>query len=307
MTFNPNAHIDTSHVTRRSGESLGGKIALGGGTLGGIGFIVVMLIQAFTGTDLSGLAGAYGSSTTDGSSPGSQLAGCSTGQDANTDDDCLVAATADSLDAFWSTTLRQNGYSYQTVAGIVLFSGSTSTGCGQGTTDMGPFYCPTDRTIYLDTDFYGELRSQFGASSGQLAKEYVVAHEWGHHIQNLLGTMNGLDLSDTGPASDSVRLELQADCFAGAWVRGASTTKDSNGNTFLEPLTQDQLNDALNAARVVGDDYIEQNLGSGQVTPEQWTHGSSKARQQWFTSGYQNGVGGCDTFGAAASQVDPQS
>jgi len=305
MTFNPNARIDTSHVTQRAGGggSLGGRIAIGGGGIGVVGFIVVLLIQAFTGTDLSGLAGSYGGATSGG---GTSLSGCSTGQDANTNDKCLVAGTADSLDAFWSATLQGNGYPYESVDTVVLFSGSTSTACGTGTTDMGPFYCPNDRTIYLDTGFYQELKTQFGASAGQLAKEYVVAHEWGHHIQNLLGTMSDLDLSDTGPTSDSVRLELQADCYAGAWVKDASTTKDASGTALLQPPTQDQLDDALNAAMVVGDDYIEKNLGSGTVTPEQWTHGSSKARQLWFTSGYQQGVGGCDTFGASADEVDPQ-
>jgi len=305
MTFNPNARIDTSHVTQRSGgSSLGGRIAIGGGGIGVVGFIVVLLIQSFTGVDLSGLAGSYGGSGDSGTD--SALTGCTTGQDANTNDDCLVAGTADSLDAFWRATLQGNGYDYHSVDTVVLFTGSTSTACGQGTTDMGPFYCPTDETIYLDTAFFDELKTTFGASGGQLAKEYVVAHEWGHHIQNLLGTMSGLDLSDTGPASDSVRLELQADCYAGAWVRGAATTKDANGNTYLQAPTQQQLDDALNAAMVVGDDYIEKNLGSGTVTPEQWTHGSSKARQMWFTAGYQQGVGGCNTFSAPASQVDPQ-
>jgi len=302
MTFNPNARIDTSRVQQRGGGGLGGRIAIGGGGVGVVAFVVILLVQSFTGVDLSGLGGAYGGS---GDDSGSQLTGCSTGQDANTDDKCLVAGTADSLDAFWSATLRGNGYDYQTVQRVVLFSGSTSTGCGQGTTDMGPFYCPNDQTIYLDTGFYQALKSEFGASGGQLAKEYVVAHEWGHHIQNLLGTMSGLDLADTGPTSDSVRLELQADCYAGAWVRGASSTKDADGNPYLEPPTQQQLDDALNAAMVVGDDYIEQHLGSGTVTPEQWTHGSSQARQQWFSAGYRQGVGGCDTFGAPADQVDP--
>ncbi len=315
MTFNPNAHIDTSHVTQRGGGigGLGGRIAIGGGSLGVIGTIVVILIQLFTGVDLSGVAGgtsggAYSAGSgaiTDDSGSDVSLADCTTGADANRDDDCLVAATADSLDAFWDATLKGNGYTYQSVSGVVLFSGSTDTGCGTGTTDMGPFYCPTDQTIYLDTRFYGELKTQFGASGGQLAKEYVVAHEWGHHIQNLLGIMDDIDQSGTGPYSDSVRLELQADCFAGAWVKGASTTTDENGVAYLQPPTAAQLKDALNAAMVVGDDYIEQHLGSGTVTPEQWTHGSSAARQQWFRSGYDDGVGGCDTFHASDRDLDP--
>jgi hypothetical protein len=127
---------------------------------------------------------------------------------------------------------------------------------------------------------------------------YVVAHEWGHHIQNITGIMNGLDLQATGPSSDSVRLELQADCFAGAWVGAAPTITDEDGVSFLEPVTDAQIADALSAASAVGDDRI-QSTSQGQVTPETWTHGSSESRQKWFQIGYQGGPNACNTFEVA--------
>ena len=131
---------------------------------------------------------------------------------------------------------------------------------------------------------------------------YVIAHEWGHHIQNIAGIMKGLDLQNTGAASDSVRLELQADCFAGAWAGSASTTADASGTPFLEPITNEQIADALNAAASVGDDNI-QEATQGQVNKESWTHGSSAQRQKWFQQGYEQGPQGCDTFGATAADL----
>jgi hypothetical protein len=205
-----------------------------------------------------------------------------------------MAGAADSLDTYWSAELPKLGVDY-TSTQVVLFTDQTDTGCGGATSAVGPFYCPTDQIIYLDTAFYDELRSRFGASGGPLAEMYVVAHEWGHHIQNISGIMNGLNLQDTGPTSDSVRLELQADCFAGAWVGAASTIKDSNGVTFLEPVTQQQINDALSAAAAVGDDRIQPGGSS-----ESWTHGSSESRQKWFQTGYQGGPDACNTFQVAA-------
>jgi predicted metalloprotease len=180
----------------------------------------------------------------------------------------------------------------------VLFSDATGTGCGNATSATGPFYCPTDESIYVDTGFFDELRNQFGASGGPLAEMYVVAHEWGHHIQNVLGTMNNLDLRDTGPTSDSVRLELQADCYGGSWAKDASTVPDSSGVPFLQPITKQQIDDALNAASVIGDDRI-QSQATGQVNPETWTHGSSAQRQKWFSIGFEQGPNACQTFGGS--------
>ena len=150
----------------------------------------------------------------------------------------------------------------------------------------------------MDTAFYDDLRTRFGSTGGPLAEMYVIAHEWGHHIQNSTGIMDGLDRQATGPTSDSVRLELQADCFAGAWVGAASTITDDDGVVFLDPVTDAQIADALSAASAVGDDRIQESA-QGQVTPETWTHGSSDKRQQWFTTGLNGGPNSCNLFEVA--------
>jgi predicted metalloprotease len=198
------------------------------------------------------------------------------------------------LDTFW-TDQFDSGYR---PANVLLFDGQTGTGCGDATSDVGPFYCPADEKIYLDTAFYEQLRTDYGSSGGPLAEEYVLAHEWGHHIQKLEGTTDSIDQSDTGPDSDSVRLELQADCYAGAWVGGASKTTDADGDTFLEPVTDAQITDALSAAAAVGDDRLQQKY-QGSVDQDTWTHGSSASRQKWFTAGLDGGAGACDTFAVA--------
>jgi len=288
MTFNDNANIDPSHVSRR-GRNAG--IAVGGG--GGLLLIGLFVLSQVLGVDLTGLAGT-GQPVQEQGAP---LAECTTGAAANDSIDCRMAGAADSLDTYWAGQVE--GY---TSTNIVLFTDATSTGCGSATSAVGPFYCPNDQTIYLDTAFYDELTSRFGASGGSLAQMYVVAHEWGHHIQNIVGIMNGLDLQNTGPTSDGVRLEVQADCFAGAWVGAASSITDSNGVTFLEPVTQSQVADALSAASAVGDDRI-QEATQGQVTPETWTHGSSEMRQRWFTAGYNGGPNACDTFSVSGADL----
>ncbi len=284
MTFNDNSNIGSGRVSRR-GRTTG--IAVGGGGLLVIG---LFLLSQLLGVDLTGLAGGG----TAPAGPDDSLEECQTGADANSSVDCLMRGAAASLGTYWAEQLPALGVEYRSTQ-IVLFTDQTDTGCGGATSAVGPFYCPPDETIYLDTDFYDELVSRFGANPGALAQMYVVAHEWGHHIQNITGIMNGLDLQDTGPTSDTVRLEVQADCFAGAWVGAASTIKDENGVTFLEPLTQQQIDDALSAAAAVGDDRIQEQA-QGQVTPETWTHGSSEMRQRWFSTGFEGGPNACNTF-----------
>jgi predicted metalloprotease len=237
--------------------------------------------------------GGTGTSPTD-----SSLEQCQTGEDANENLDCRMKGAAASLEEFWSNTLDG-----ATPTEIALFTGGVDTGCGGATSAVGPFYCPRDQVIYIDTAFFDQLKTQFGSSGGPLAQLYVVGHEWGHHIQNITGVMNNLDLQTTGPTSDGVRLELQADCFAGAWIAGASTTLDDSGTPYLEPPTQDQIRDALSAAAAVGDDNIQEQT-QGQVQPETWTHGSSDARQKWFLVGYEQGANACDTFGASAADLE---
>jgi uncharacterized protein len=289
MTFNDNAKIDSGRVSRR-GRNTG--IAVGGG--GGLLVVGLFILSQLLGVDLTGLAGGTGTGSQE---QGDAIANCETGADANQNLDCLLAGAADSLDTYWASELPTLGAEYRSTS-IALFTESTNTGCGGATSAIGPFYCPADELIYIDTAFYEELTNRFGSSGGPLAQMYVVAHEWGHHIQNVTGIMNGLDQTQTGPTSDSVRLELQADCFAGAWVGAAPEILDDEGVAFLEPVTDAQIADALSAASAVGDDRIQSST-QGQVTPETWTHGSSEARQKWFLIGYDGGPGACNTFEVA--------
>jgi predicted metalloprotease len=269
MTFNDNAKLDTSRVSKR-GRNTG--IAVGGG--GAVVVIGLFLLSQFLGVDLTGLAG-----------------GAQQGQ-----------PTEEALDCYWTEEAPALGVAFAPPTKFNLFTDSIGTGCGQASSATGPFYCPPDQSIYVDTSFFDELRNRFGATGGTLSEMYVVAHEYGHHIQNLAGVMDRTDRSDTGPTSDSVRTELQADCYAGAWVAAASTTDDAEGTAFLKPVTDAQIADALNAASVIGDDRI-QEMGSGQVNPETWTHGSSEQREKWFKQGLAQGAQSCDTFSISGSEL----
>ncbi|WP_369828340.1 neutral zinc metallopeptidase [Cryobacterium sp. M25] len=171
-------------------------------------------------------------------------------------------------------------------------------GGGGAASATGPFYCPPDATIYIDTAFFGDLRTRFGSSGGPLAEMYIVAHEWGHHIQNLDGTLAASHDGQTGAGSNAVRVELQADCFAGAWAGAASGTRETGGVPLLMPITPAQIQDALSAASAIGDDRIQESM-QGQVNPEACTHGSSEQRQRWFQTGFDEGAGSCDTFAPA--------
>jgi len=297
MTFNDDSRLSGGKVQRR-----GRTAAIGGGTVG-IGAIVVFLIAQFTGVDLSGVVGG-GDGTTQiqqqdqAVQPAEE---CRTGRDANLRVECRMEGAAESLDDYWTDESRALGISYST-PGFVLFDGSTTTGCGQASAATGPFYCPPDRSIFLDTAFYDDLQSRYGSSGGPLAQMYVVAHEWGHHVQQLEGTFAGTDRSGTGASSGSVRVELQADCYAGAWVGSAATTEDADGKTFFEPISRSQIADALSAASAVGDDSIQERA-TGRVDPDSFTHGSSEQRQAWFTRGYERGATACDTFSVPGSSL----
>jgi len=294
MTFNDDAKYSGRGV-RKSGRRTG--LAVGGG---GIGLVAIVLLSQLLGVDLTGLLGG-GTSGSSQSQDTTALTGCDTGADANADVDCRVGLTRDSLEAYWAEQAPAMGISYAS-PNIQLFTESVDTGCGAATSAVGPFYCPPDQKIYLDTAFYDTLRSQFGATAGPLSQLYVVGHEWGHHIQNLAGTFANADTSQTGPTSDSVRLEVQADCYAGAWLRSATETTDVDGVPLLDPITDAQIADALNAASAIGDDRIQEKT-QGQVNPETWTHGSSEQRQKWFQAGYTGGAEACDTFAAADTEL----
>ncbi|MGO1284132.1 MAG: KPN_02809 family neutral zinc metallopeptidase [Brachybacterium sp.] len=307
MTFNPNAEIRSDNVSAgggggfrpRRGGGGGGRRGGGGLKLGGAGgavLLVVVIIYTLMGNNPLDLLG--GSSGQGPVAEGSSLDHCLTGADANEQDDCLVQATVESGDSLWERLGPEAGIDFVEAQGRV-FSDTVQTGCGAATAEVGPFYCPADMTLYVDVSFFDSLSSQYGADDGQLAKMYVVAHEYGHHIQHLDGTMESADRSQTGPQSDGVRLELQADCYAGVWAHHAANTTDEDGNTMLLPLTAEDIESALSAASAVGDDHIQADVAGGQVQPETWTHGSSEQRRSWFTTGYEEGtIGACDTFSA---------
>ncbi len=297
VTFNDDSNISNPRVKRRGRTT---AVAAGGG---GLLVLILAIAGPLLGIDLGPFAGVLGGGAPTGSSSdsGAVLSECTTGADANSRDDCRVQGAVTSLDSFWAAAAPDLGIEFRP-SNAVLFTDATETGCGAASSATGPFYCPPDETLYLDTAFFDELSSRFGANDQPLAKMYVVAHEYGHHIQQIGGIFDGKNRTDTGPSSDSVRLEVQADCFAGAWVRDASTTKDAQGNTFLQQVTRQQVTDALSAASAVGDDRIQQSAGGG-VNPETWTHGSAEQRQRWFTAGYEGGPAACDTFAVGADQL----
>lgn len=287
MTFNEGMQIDTS-TTTTSGGGGGRMIAIGGG-LGGLIFLVVAMLL---GVDPGKVVTQQPANTREDVAPGFDLNQCRTGADANKYVQCRVVATGNSVDAVWSQLMQ--GYTRPRVR---LFSGQVDTGCGPATTEVGPFYCPVDTTAYFDTGFFDVLRDQFNSSGGPLAQEYVVAHEFGHHVQKLAGTLSRAQHGAQGAGGSGVRTELQADCYAGVWTHYAQITKqESTGVPYLEPLTEKDIHDALSAAAAVGDDRI-QKAATGRTNPESWTHGSSEQRQHWFTVGNQTGdPNQCDTF-----------
>lgn len=293
MTFNEGGQFEGGRVRKggRRGAAVGG----------GIGAIVVALLAVFLGGgDLGQLTGALGGAVQDAGAPAGdgqqQYVDDCTAEQANSDRECRLSATVQSLDAYWGRVLpEQAGVEYQ-LPPVESFSGATTTGCGSATSATGPFYCPPDRTVYVDVSFFDELTSQFGAEGGPLAEEYVVAHEVGHHVEQLVGAMDAADRGGTGPESDSVRIELMADCLAGTWVKHATETTDASGTPLLKPITEDDIKSALSAAAAVGDDRIQEKM-QGRVTPENWTHGSAQARMNWFYQGYTTGdINQCDTF-----------
>ncbi len=287
MTFNEGMRIDTSKT--RTGGGAGRGIAIGGG----FGGLAILLVALFLGVDPGTVVPQPQLGPQTGQSA-YDLSKCKTGADANKYLECRLVATGNSVDGVWENLLR--GYTAPTMK---LFKGQIQTGCGPADSSVGPFYCPADRTAYFDTDFFAVLTKNFGSSGGPLAQEYVVAHEYGHHVQNLLGDLGRAQQGAQGAAGNGVRSELQADCYAGVWAHYAAITKQPGTDvTFLKPLTDQDIDDALSAASSVGDDRIQQKSGM-RVNPESWTHGSSEQRQRWFTVGYKTGdPKQCDTFQA---------
>ena len=268
----------------------GGKIAICGWA-----GVIVLLLALFLGINPGDLMG--GTSSPQAEPSGTAAAPyqqCTKGADISRDRECRFVAYTNSIQSYWAGAYD----GYQKIQ-VVPFTGQVSTACGTASSAVGPFYCPGDTTVYLDTGFFDELTSKLGAKGGDAAEAYVFAHEFGHHIQNLTGVMGKVQsqgAGQTGPKSGGVRLELQADCYAGVWMNHA--TKDPNSP--IESLTQDDLNRAIDAAAAVGDDRIQERM-QGQVNPESWTHGSAANRQKWLNTGFTTGdPNTCNTFAAGA-------
>ena len=288
MSFREGMEIDTTPTSTSAGD--GRRIAI----VGGIGGLLIVVVALFLGID-PGTVPPHQAEKGPGQGvegPPFDLSQCVTGEDANRFVQCRVVATTNSVDAVWKELLP--GYN---PPHITLFSREVPTGCGLVSFDFGPFYCPVDQTVYLDTNFLQVLVDYYGSSPGAVAQEYVVAHEYGHHVQNLQGLVGRRQQDAQGAQGAGVRTELQADCYAGVWAHYAPFTKEqSTGVPFLEPLTAEDIADALSAASAVGDDRI-QRAATGTVNPESWKHGSSAQRQRWFAVGYQTGdPSKCDTF-----------
>lgn len=297
MSFNEDVTLDTSQV--RSGGRGGGPggIAVGGG-IGGIIMLILALIFGINPGDLPGGGGAIdqGQVEPGGQTDPNAFSECRTGADANRSVECRVIGTVNSVQAYWAAELPRHGKEWRETQ-TVLYSGSTQSACGTASNQVGPFYCPLDQGVYIDASFFDILERQFGSSGGPLAQEYVVAHEYGHALQDQLGLLGRAQQDPQGPESGAVRIELMADCLGGVWAKHASTVADEDtGQPFLKPLTETDIRDALSAAASVGDDRIQEKT-QGRVTPENWTHGSAEARQRWFLQGYKTGdLNRCDTF-----------
>jgi predicted metalloprotease len=292
MSFNEGASLDTSQVTGGGGGRTGAVVG------GGVGGLVILLISLFLGGGPGGSTVDLNDILTGGTQSGSvDTSQCKTGADANRDDVCRIIGTVNSVQDYWKDALPADVQRQYQDATTVIYAGQTQSACGTASNATGPFYCPSDQRVYIDASFFTELTSKFGADGGPLAQEYVVAHEYGHHVQDLLGILAKGQDGKTGPLSGGVRIELMADCLAGVWANHASSTKDASGNTLLKPLTDADIKSALSAAAAVGDDHIQSTLGGGRVDQESWTHGSSASREKWFTTGYKSGnLNTCDTF-----------
>ncbi len=285
MKYRDSAQLDPSQMGGGRSGGTGGKIALGGGA-----GLVVLVLALLLGLNPNDILGSPGTQAGPGSSSGSTpFVQCRQGSDIGKDRDCRFVAYTNSIQAYWSTELQ----GYQEID-VKPFTGRVSTACGTATSAVGPFYCPGDTTVYLDLGFFDQLETELGAKGGDAAEAYVFAHEFGHHIQNLTGTMRQVQSQGqtTGPKSPAVRLELQADCYAGVWFSQA--TRDPRSP--IAEVSRTDLENALDAAAAVGDDRIQERA-RGQVSPESWTHGSSALRQKWVDQGFRSGdPNTCDTF-----------
>ena len=301
MKFGSDDDADSSQVEDRRGEGGGGygggggggRIVLGGGGLGLVGVIAYVLLRVLAGDAVvDDSPRPHSRPTASSSSPArnTQLGGSCEGVTSQSDPAKFISCVVSSVQKFWSHSLDQQGQQGQPYrpAHLVLFSEATQSGCGPASAATGPFYCPSDGKVYLDLGFFHELSTRFHARGGDFAQAYVVAHEYGHHVQDLLGFERRARLAGRDPTARnaaSVRLELQADCFAGVWGHSAY----EHGTVSRQEIAQ-----ALDAAAAVGDDRIQQAT-VGRVRPETFTHGSAAERQRWFNVGMERGdLRACD-------------
>ena len=289
MRFRRGARLDPGQVTDVRGRRVGaGGVAAGGG-LGLAGLVIYLLITLLSGGGgLGQLTSLEDQQVGQGDTPAAISENCRTGQDANEREDCRIVAVVNSVQKFWDGVFQRSNQPYQYVD-TVFFTDQVQTGCGFASSQVGPFFCPRDKLVYIDLGFFDDL-SQFGAKDTVFVESYVIAHEYGHHVQDQLGVLGTIGSDTQGPESKAVRSELQADCYAGVWAAHAVETG------LVVDLTQQDINDGLDAASAIGDDRIQEKA-QGQVNPETWTHGSSEQRRRWFSRGYENGrPAACDTF-----------
>jgi len=294
-----NQKVDTSGVDDRRGARGGRGLAVGGGA-GVVGLLVVLLVSFLGGGGatnaldpafLDSVLGAGGAA----SSTSDLATRCAEPGAIDSYDDCYIVKVYNETDEIWNDEIAALAETYRSPQ-LVLYSGQVSTACGSASAQVGPFYCPGDEAIYLDLEFMAALQQQFGAE-GRYAQAYIVAHEFGHHIQTVLGIepqVRRAQRQDPSSANQlSVAMELQADCFAGVWGRLAN----DRGNLSV---TQTEVQQAQDAAAAVGDDRIQRQT-QGRVDPEGWTHGSAQQRRTWYDRGFDGGqVSVCDTFAPGA-------
>ena len=286
--------VDTSGVSDQRGRGIGGPVAIGGGGLGIVGLIVFLLINVLgggSGIDTTQLVPQDGSVQGQGTGEGDLETRCNTAGAIDKYDDCFLVKVYNEINEVWTDEFARAGEKYEQ-PGLTFFTQAVNTGCGQASSQVGPFYCPPDQMIYIDIGFLQQLQQQFGAL-GRYAQAYILAHEAGHHLQTLFGTERKVRAAQQSQPSKqnelSVAMELQADCYAGVWSKLA----DDAGNVSIGDAEVQQAQDA---AAAVGDDRIQQQT-QGRVDKESWTHGSAAQRKQWFTTGRTTGdVNACTTF-----------
>lgn len=289
MKFGSNDSADSSTVEDRRGFP-GGRIGAAGGGLGVVGVVLYLIVRALGGDVDTGGTGAEQAPASRTQTNSASLGGSCQGVTSSSDQAKFITCVETNVQSFWRGELAKEQVTYDT-SKLVLFTDRTQSGCGGADAAMGPFYCPRDRKVYLDLGFFDDLRTRLGAKGGDFAEAYVIAHEYGHHVQDVLGierrTRAQMESDPDEENALSVRLELQADCLAGVWGHAAYGEGKVSAN---------EIADALDAAAAVGDDRI-QRRARGSVNPDTFTHGSSADRQRWFKQGMTSGnLDACNTF-----------